>query len=212
MENLSAIRRNARQALSGNWGVAALVFFLYALISSVWNQAVNAVLLLCGCSFDWASALASLSLLLLLPLAYSVSVFYLRVHRGEESELSVMFIGYKDFLHVFGTEFLKGLYTVLWMLLLVVPGIVKSYSYAMTDFVMYDNPELSEDQTIVRSMKLMQGHKMQLFLLDLSFIGWFLLCVITFGIAYFWVAPYVQVSHAEFYKELLNGEAANKQQ
>ena len=103
-----------------------------------------------------------------------------------------------------GTALLQAVYTFLWSLLLVIPGIVKSYSYAMTNYILLDEPELRYDAAIEKSMKLMAGNKMKLFLLDLSFIGWALLCVLTFGIGVFWLKPYVSTAHAAFYEDIKN--------
>ena len=93
-------------------------------------------------------------------------------------------------------------YTFLWTLLLIVPGIIKALSYSMTSFVLYDNPEMKNNEAIELSMKMMDGHKTALFWLYLTFIGWGILCIFTFGIGYFWLAPYMQASLAQFYEEV----------
>ncbi|MBP8089023.1 MAG: DUF975 family protein, partial [Phocaeicola sp.] len=93
-------------------------------------------------------------------------------------------------------------YTFLLTLLLVIPGIMKSYSYAMTLFILKDYPELQYDAAIEKSMAMMSGHKMKMFLLDLSFIGWAILCCFTLGIGFLFLAPYVEASHAAFYEDL----------
>jgi uncharacterized membrane protein len=93
-------------------------------------------------------------------------------------------------------------YTLLWTLLFIIPGIIKSLSYAMTPFVLRDNPEMKNNEAIELSMKMMDGHKGDLFWLYLTFIGWGILCIFTFGIGYFWFAPYVQASTAQFYEEV----------
>ncbi len=87
-------------------------------------------------------------------------------------------------------------------MLLYIPGIIKSYSYAMTYYIAQDEPELSAEKCICKSMDMMKGHKMELFLLDLSFIGWILLCILTGGIALLWVEPYYLSARAAFYEEL----------
>lgn len=90
----------------------------------------------------------------------------------------------------------------MWTLLLVVPGIIKFYSYAMTDFLLKDDSTLCNNAAIEKSMVMMEGKKMKLFLLDLSFIGWAILCTFTLGIGYFFLQPYMQVSRAAFYEDL----------
>ena len=117
-------------------------------------------------------------------------------------ELGALFDGFRDFGRIFLTLFLQGVYTLLWTLLLIIPGIVKAYSYAMTSYILYDNPELQGNAAIEKSMRMMRGHKLELFLLHLSFIGWALLCILTLGIGLFWLVPYVQASQAAFYEDV----------
>ncbi|MDR2806022.1 MAG: DUF975 family protein, partial [Dysgonamonadaceae bacterium] len=117
-------------------------------------------------------------------------------------EIGDLFEGFKNYGKVLGTTLLTTLYIFLWMLLLIIPGIIKSYSYAMTPYLLRDNPELGADELICKSMEMMKGHKKKLFLLDLSFIGWGLLCIYTLGSGFLWLAPYISSSHAAFYEDL----------
>lgn len=82
------------------------------------------------------------------------------------------------------------------------PGIIKAFSYAMTPFILRDHPDLRYNGAIELSMAMMRGHKADLFWLYLSFIGWFLLCILTLGIGYFWLEPYMTSSMANFYEEV----------
>jgi uncharacterized membrane protein len=95
------------------------------------------------------------------------------------------------------------IFTALWMLLFVIPGIVKAYSYSMAYYIKIDRPELTPTQAISESRILMHGHKMRLFLLDLSFIGWIIVGSLCFGIGLLWVNAYIQASRAEFYRDLI---------
>ena len=97
---------------------------------------------------------------------------------------------------------LMGIYTFLWSLLLLVPGIIKSISYSMTYYIMRENPGMSGEQAIQRSMAMMRGHKMQYFLLILSFIGWAILALIPAGLGFIWLIPYMYTAQAAFYEEL----------
>ena len=101
-----------------------------------------------------------------------------------------------------GTVVLVFIYTFLWSLLLIIPGVVKHYSYAMTPYILKEEPEMKNNAAIEKSMVMMDGNKMKLFLLDLSFIGWAILCLFTFGIGFFFLQPYMQASHAAFYEDL----------
>jgi uncharacterized membrane protein len=96
-----------------------------------------------------------------------------------------------------------GLYVVLWSLLLVIPGIIKSYSYALVPYLLKDNKKLEYNDVITKSRKLMDGHKFDLFVLDLSFLGWAILACLTFGIGFLWFVPYLQTTRAAFYEDLM---------
>lgn len=98
--------------------------------------------------------------------------------------------------------FLMGLKIMLWTFLLIIPGIIKSFSYALTPFLLVDCPELTPLQCIKLSDRMMKGHKFDLFYLYLSFIGWFLLGILTLGIGYLWLYPYMQTSIASFYEDV----------
>lgn len=121
------------------------------------------------------------------------------------TKFSNLFEGYgKRIVPVYGTLLLQGIYTILWTLLLVIPGIIKSYSYAMTIFCMKEDPqEANYNEAIERSMMIMEGNKMRLFLLDLSYLGWFILGLIPCGLGLFFVIPYWYAARMEFYEDLM---------
>lgn len=100
--------------------------------------------------------------------------------------------------------FLKDLYTVLWTLLFIIPGIVKSYEYQMIPYLLGEHPEMSTEEAFATSRELMRGNKWKAFVLDLSFLGWVILSVLTMGIlAIFYVMPYVYLTKAALYRELM---------
>ena len=189
------LRNRAWNALDGKLGQAALVTLIFVIISSSASSATFGALTI-----------------LLLPMQYAFTVAFLRMIRGEkELEVADLFTVYRDqFERTFIVELLMNLYTLLWMLLLIVPGIVKAYSYALAPYLVQDHPEMSASQAIDESMRLMEGHKMRLFMLDLSFIGWWLLCCLTFGLLTFIVAPYQLTARAEFYRELMGETVADE--
>jgi uncharacterized membrane protein len=108
----------------------------------------------------------------------------------------------KNFGNVFIASLLQTVFLFFWTLLFWIPGFVKSYSYAMTNYILIDNPNLTGNEAITESRKLMNGNKMKLFLLDLSFIGWYFLTGLTFGILLLYVAPYHQAARARFYESI----------
>ena len=101
------------------------------------------------------------------------------------------------------------IFIALWSLLLIIPGIVKSLSYAMTPYILEENPELSANEAIDRSRAMMRGHKYDLLWLYLSFIGWFLLSFLTLGIGLLWLIPYVETAQAAFYEDVKADYAQN---
>ncbi len=194
----SMLRREASEALAGNWGMAAVVALIYLCVS------VTAQLMMD--TTDGVGNLYILGLLLSLfictPLVWGMYMVFYEVCRSRKLELGILFDGFKDYGRVFGTMFLMGLYTVLWSLLLFVPGVIKACSYAMTPFILRDDPGLSYNAAIEKSMAMMEGHKMKYFLLCLSFIGWFLLCLLSLGIGFLFLIPYVSTANAAFYEDL----------
>ena len=98
---------------------------------------------------------------------------------------------------------LISLYVFLWSLLLIIPGIVKAYAYSMAYYIKADHPEYTATQAIDESKKIMNGNKMRLFLLDLSFIGWIIVGALCFGIGMLWVNAYQKATRAEFYRNLI---------
>ena len=128
--------------------------------------------------------------------------FLLGQHDGKDYSVGDLFSQFHRFGTGFAQAFLKNLYIVLWTLLFIVPGLIKTYSYAMTPFILADHPELTAGEAITASRKLMDGHKGELFVLGLSFFGWSLLSIITLGIAGLWVTPYINAAYAAFYRRL----------
>ena len=101
---------------------------------------------------------------------------------------------------------LRGICVLLWFLVFIIPGIMASFSYAMTEYILAENPELSASEAITLSKQMMDGNKWRLFCLDLSFIGWDILCGFTLGIGYLWLTPYKQTARAAFYREVSGTE------
>ena len=181
----SALRAEARVALTDKWVMGAVTTLVFGAVSGA------------------ASYIPVVgTILVALPMMYGYSIVMLSVMRGGEMNIGGLFDGFNDFGRIVGTKLLQAIYTFLWTLLLVIPGIIKNYSYAMTDFILKDQPELANNAAIEKSMAMMDGNKMKLFLLDLSFIGWAILCLFTFGIGFLFLQPYVQSAHAAFYEDL----------
>lgn len=198
MQTVSYYKSLAADALGGKWGACAIATLIVYII-------FGAVAWLGG---DGSSPKAALNLvtILLMPVAYGFAAFFLDLCRGSEPDYGTLFQGFREgsrgYFRYLGTQLLLYVYQLLWTLLLIVPGIIKSYSYSMTLFVMRDRPELEYNAAIEESMRLMQGNKMRLFLLDLSMAGWFLLSLLTLGIGFLFLVPYTLTAHAAFYEDL----------
>ena len=104
------------------------------------------------------------------------------------------------------TRLLRALYVFLWSLLFIIPGIVAGFSYAMTDYILAEEPELTADEAISQSKSIMMGNKWRFFCLQFSFIGWDILATLAFGIGHLWLTPYKQAAYAAFYREVSGTE------
>ncbi len=128
------------------------------------------------------------------------------VDREKEPELNTLFSYFKFWKVAVGASLLQGLFILLGTLLFVIPGIMAIYNYAMLGFVLAENPALSAGEALRRSKEIMRGNRWRLFCLEMSFIGWGLLCVLTLGIGNLWLKPYQYASFAAFYREISGTE------
>lgn len=134
--------------------------------------------------------------------AVGYAKFNLDLVDGEEAKAGTLFDYLPQWKTMVAAGLLQTLYIFLWLLLFIIPGIVAAYRYAMTSFILAENPELTAGEAIDRSKELMNGNKWRLFCLHFSFIGWIILCGFTFGIGYLWLTPYEQAANAAFYRDI----------
>ena len=209
MQLNSELRAQARERLEGKWGTFVLMTFLFYVIQALLQIPGSVGDLFKVLSPENALTSESLSTLsvmlslLALPLSWGLTVSLLRNHREESVDLENLFDGFRGgrYTRVFCALFLVNLFTFLWTLLLIIPGIMKAFSYALTPYILMDEPELTARQAITRSCEIMQGRRWKLFCLYLSFIGWGILCLLTFGIGFLWLVPYMNASVAAFYED-----------
>ena len=196
LSSASQLRQKGADDLKGRWGEAALFFFVYVITTAACSGIFGSLVpFLGGIIVGW----------LLLPLGWGVGMAFLANHRKEDNDpfnLSHFMDGYRDFSRIFLTLLLRYIYTLLWCLLFIIPGIIKSLSYAMTPYILRDHPEMKNNAAIELSMDMMEGHKADLFWLQLTFIGWWILCIFTLGIGFFWLTPYISSTNANFYEEV----------
>ena len=189
----TVLRNQAYEALRGKWtpAVVTLLVFCILLGVAVSLSRVNALLYLIA--YLGGASIVAIGML------YACWDLFTK---GTLPEAGALFAPFKQYARTVGAVLLVFVYTLLWTLLLVIPGIIKAYSYSMTFYILRENPEMTAGDAITASQKMMDGHKMDLFLLSLSFIGWAILASITFGIGYLWLIPYIYTAYAAFYETL----------
>lgn len=199
MDSITNYKNRALSALENKWGNFVLITFVYGFIIGITQ-------ILSG-DKDSPAILHLIGLVLFilaLPLTWGYQTLFLGAVRGGEATAKDMFEGYNKelFSRVLTTTLLYYAYVFLWSLLLLIPGCIKSYSYAMTPYILKDNPEMKNNAAIEESMRMMDGHKLELFLLDLSFIGWAILSILTCCIGFLWLVPYMNMARVNFYEDL----------
>ena len=181
--NRRELKTLARESLKDNWGIAIGAMLLYMLVTYILG----------------ATGIGSFFLGFIVAGYYAVN---LNLIRTKTAKIEDLFSGCKNFVTNFVAYLLMQVFIALWSLLFLIPGIVKSYSYAMTMYILNAHPEMSASEAITESRKMMNGHKAELFVLHLSFLGWGILSSFTFGILLLYVMPYMQATSAAFYEKL----------
>ncbi len=208
MKSNQYYKNEALSALRGNWAnalVATIILIALALFFSS-NDAINSYYQRIVINPFIGYSLTFISMFVLLPLAvgYSNSMRVL-LETGDNRLANNSFsLGFGNWLHVVWGMILSTIYIFLWTLLLIIPGIIKSYSYALTPYILVEHPEMSANEAIEESMRLMDGHKFDLFYLQLSFIGWAILSILSLGLGFFWLIPYQMTAQAAFYRDIKN--------
>lgn len=218
----SYFKSEARRALEGKWQTFSLCVLIYVAI----NAALSAPSLISDISDLWqlyhmdellyepsfSSDLTDFlinSLLSLINLLVSIFVTYhlyfamsaiaLKVIKNEEIQVSDIFVGFHNYSNVLILTLLENLYVFLWCLLFIIPGFIKAIGYSMAKFIMAENPDIRPSDAIKESEELMDGYKFDYFVLQLSFLGWILLSIITLDISALYSQPYLFTAKAIFY-------------
>lgn len=181
------LMRSASESLKDQWGLAIGTFLVYTLIMG---------------SFGAMQKVGVVSLLIAGPMALGAAMFSLSLSRGKEARLEQIFDGFRFFTNALIAYLLVVLYVLLWLLLLIVPGIIAALSYSMVFYILADNPTLEPKAALDQSKKMMDGYKWKLFYLFLRFFLLALLCVLTLGIGFLWFIPFVHVTMAKFYDDI----------
>ena len=212
----SEYRAIARERLQGNWGLSVLVGFIATLLGGISSGSIS----INTEDYEFLTKIEWLAPILAILATYAVIVsivtfilggvtqlgyctYLLKQYDRSDFHLKDLFSHYStNFAGGFCLRLLSGLYLFLWTLLFIIPGIVKTYSYAMAPYIMAEHPEWGAQECITKSREMMDGHKWELFCLEFSFIGWILLSLFTLGIGNLFLVPYMQASRAAFYRNL----------
>lgn len=206
------LRARARRSLNDNiFGRTWLMLILCAVVGGAIVAVPSIISSVSSAMPTWLAALIAMPLFVLSvflggPVDYAMARIYLKVARGNRNvDVKDVFVGFKENLAesvILG--FMRDLYIFLWSLLFIIPGIVKSYAYSMAFYIMQDGEgKKTWKACLDESQQLMDGYKGKLFLLDLTFIGWYILGALCFGVGALWVSAYHQEARAHFYEELL---------
>ena len=183
------LMQQARESLKGKWGLAVGTFLVYLVISGIISYIPKTGGLL--------------SFIITGPFAVGVSIFSLAMSRNRNPRFEQIFYGFKKFWVSLGAYLLYAVFVLLWAILLIIPGIIAALSYSMTYFIIAEDDSIGPLEAITKSKKMMYGYRWKIFCLYLRFLGWALLCVLTVGIGFLWLVPYIGVSFAKFYDDLL---------
>jgi uncharacterized membrane protein len=186
----------ARQALTGRWGIAigAVCIYLAMLVVLGFVPVLGDIA---------AFAISG-------PMSVGFVIFSLAIVRGQEPKIAQIFEGFQKFWTALGAYTLMMIFIGLWSLLLIIPGIIAALSYSMTFYIIAEDDTIGAFEAIEKSKQMMLGNKWKFFCLGCRFIGWMLLCILTLGLGYIWLTPYMTVSYAEFYDDLVSKETADK--
>lgn len=214
MKENQEYKNEALAALKGRWAPSVLAVLAYMAVLAVFiaPYEIKAMQLsydptnlqLAADMMKWYPAFILGCIFVSFPLLVGlVNGFKSLFTDGDDKVLSNEFkIGFGNYWHHVWGMFLNRFFVFLWSLLLFVPGIIKTLSYAMTNYILVDKPELSANEAINLSKDMMYGHKFDLFYLYLSFAGWFILCLFTLGIGFLWLYPYAQAAQVSFYLDV----------
>ena len=206
----------ARQKLTGNWKTAVIVALIAWLLGGLLINAsvggeitINEKVYTVPSAQNWVLKLIPFSGLLGIlrfvlggPVQLGYVTHLLKQHDGEKTEINDLFCQFHRFGDGFCLMLLSILYVALWALLLIVPGIIAAFNYAMAPFIMSENENMTASEALRASKDLMKGHRWELFCLGFSFIGWDLVSILTLGIGALFLNPYMNTAYAAFYREI----------
>lgn len=215
--NFSELKEKARKSMKGNYMDAIIMVLIVGFISGVvgfiagtidgaLGLSQNTKIVIFNTSYTSYSAGLFTSLASIIVsgfFGFGIINYFLKRSRNEEVTWKNVFDKKDLTIYFIVISLIVSIFTFLWSLLLIIPGIIAAFSYTMVYMVKLDNPEIGYMDAIRKSKELMKGHKWEYFLFNLSFIGWMILGIFTLGILYFWLVPYMSVAQCNFYNKLL---------
>jgi len=220
------MKRNAKMSLKGRWGFAIGAMVLYYVIEMVITLIAQSPFAETMALYQYYDSqgisytpdmgvlignyiMTVVALLIVSPIMVGWFGITLKISRNEEGKIRDLFYYIPHFFKVVGLYLLIFVKTFLWSLLLFVPGIIASLNYSQAYYILIQNPDIGIVEAIEESKRMMKGNKWRLFVLELSFIGWMLLMLCTFGLLGFWLIPYMSVTFANFHNALLMEQGLN---
>ncbi len=195
------------KALQGNWANVVIASLTFILLSELINALPYFMLKINAMAYVIGSLVMScLLLLLIVPLTVGYANAHNGLYLGSRASVSGNMVRdtFGSYFRNLGGMLLMSLIVSLFSLLLYIPGIMRSYSYFLVPYLLKDKPELSVPEVLALSKKMMYGYRMRLFKLQLSFLGWIFLSVLTLGIGMIWLMPYMMTTMAAFYQDVKN--------
>ena len=197
MESISFYKNRAIASLKDKWMDAAIVALVYFVISEGIDFAVSSFL-----ATETGVVFQLIWLLACAPLTWAFGVMFLDFIRGNELKVGKLFDGYKDCIRIGIAFFLYFLVVLVGVIFFIVPGIIFAMMFAQVPYILRDDENIGVIDALKKSANMMKGHKIQLFLLYLSFIGWAILAILTLGIGYLFLFPYMYTTVAHYYEDL----------
>lgn len=185
----TSIKQKAKEAFLGQYGRSIAAYLMFILFYGV----IGGVL----------SGIIPITFLITLPAVIGFYTYFILLYTHRDPDFGNFLDGFSRYGRSLGGMLWMELWIFLWSLLFLIPGIVKAYAYRLTPYILADCPRVSATGALEISMRMTQGHKWEIFVMELSFLGWNLLSVLTFGILDFlYVGPYIQTAMAGMYHEL----------
>ena len=210
MKSRQEIKAIAKAAMKNQRGTSILTMLVFFVIGIVMGIALSVPIVTATAAGNDPSLGVPMVLFygilffVVIPMSVNAAGIFIKIYKGEAARTGELFSNFPvNYLRKLGGIAWMSLFTALWSMLLFIPGIIKSFAYSMTPFILADCPNVTAREALKLSMRMTKGHKMNLFVMMLSFIGWHILSAFTLGIlSIVFVSPYMYATQAGYYVEL----------